>query len=110
MVKGIIDRIEGNYAVAEFDPPLGQPFCSDILLENLTSKVAEGDIIHILSVNGIDLTDDSRCVYKDITKAEVLKKFLEPLKRKVPCHIEIDHHATAQRSDQMRSLISDLFK
>lgn len=110
MVKGIIDRIEGNYAVTEFDPPLGQAFFMDISLENFTSKAGEGDVIHILSVNGIDLADDSRCVYKDITKAEVLKKFLEPLKRKVPCQIEIDQSSTSERSAQMKSLISDLFK
>lgn len=110
MIKGIVDRIEGNYAVVEFNPPLGKAFCSDILMENFDGKIAQGDIIHIFSVNGIDLADESRCVYKDITKSEVLKKFLEPLQRKTPCTIEIDAKATQERSEQVKSLISDLFK
>lgn len=110
MVKGIVDRIEGGYAVVEFAPPLGQAFCSDIAMGNFPEKVSEGDSIVIFEINGIDLSDDSRCVYKDITKAEVLRKFLEPLKKEVPCRIEIDLKATHERSSQVRSMISDLFK
>ncbi len=110
MVKGIVDRIEGAYAVVEFSPPIEQPFTSDIALGNFPQKVGEGDSIIIFEINGIDLSDESRCVYKDINRAEVLKKFLEPLKKEVPCRIEIDQKATHERSSQVKSMISDLFK
>ena len=109
MVRGIVDRIEGKYAVVEFNPPLVQPFCADILMDNFKCKVHAGDIVHIYSINGVDLTDDSRCVYKDINKADVLKKFLEPLRQLADCRIEVDIQETGERSEQMKSLISSLF-
>lgn len=110
MVRGIVDRIEGKYAVVEFYPAHAQPIYMDILLENFPSKVQAGDVLHIYAVNGIDLTDESRCVYKDIARAEVLKKFLEPLRQKANCTINIDAKQTNERSEQMKSMISDLFK
>lgn len=109
MVKGIVDRIEGNYAVVEFVPALGEIFFSDIELSNLDKKVSEGDVLYIFSVNGIDLDDNSRCVYKDIARGEVLKKFLEPLERKIPCKIEINEKEKEGRSKEVNSLISSLF-
>ena len=108
MVKGIVDRIEGRYAVVEFTPVLGEIFFSDIELSNLEKKVSEGDVLYIFSVNSISLDDESRCVYKDIGRGEVLKKFLEPLERKVPCHIEISEKEKEGRSEEVSALISSL--
>lgn len=109
MVKGIVDRIEGNYAVVEFTPALGEIFFSDIELSNLDKKVSDGDVLFIFSVNGISLEDESRCVYKDIARGEVLKKFLEPLQRKVSCEIEINEKEKEGRSEEVNSLINSLF-
>lgn len=109
MVKGIVDRIEGNYAVVEFTPALGEIFFTDIELSNLDQKVSEGDTLFIFSVNGISLDDESRCVYKDIARGEVLRKFLEPLQKNVPCEIEINEKEKEGRSDAVNSLISSLF-
>ncbi len=110
MITAIIDRIEGNYAVAEFSPPIGQAFFSDILLDNLQEKVSEGDVLHIFEINGIDFSNQSACMYKDITRADVLKKFVEPLKSNCPCKIEISHSESRERSSKVKSMISDLFK
>lgn len=110
MIQAVIDRIEGNYVVAEISPILFQAFCIDILKDNFKEKISVGDVIQIISVNGIDLSDENRCVYKDISRPEVLKKFLEPLNRAVDCKIEISTKQSHERSSQVKSMISDLFK
>lgn len=109
MVKGIVDRIEGNYAVVEFSPPIQEPLLVDINMENFGKKVSAGDVIHIFEVNGINLNDESRCVYKDINRREVLQKFLEPLERVIPCEIVVDAKETEERSSSVKSMISGLF-
>ena len=38
MIQAVIDRIEGNYVVAEISPILFQAFCIDILKDNFKEE------------------------------------------------------------------------
>lgn len=109
MISAVIDQIEGHFAVIQATAEDGI-VTIDALLTNLPDKVAEGDLIEIYRVDHIDLEDDSRCVYKDLSKKEVLKKFLQPLGRPVDTLILLNEQKTQERSQQMKNLISNLFQ
>lgn len=110
MIQGIIDRFEGEYVVVEITPEIGSSFMIDILHDNFDMDVQEGDVLKIYSVNNIDLTENNTCMSKDLKKSDVLKKYLAPLKKKVDCNIIVDKAATGERSEQMKDLISSIFK
>lgn len=110
MIQGIVDRIEGEYVVAEFTPEKGYALTVDILCDNFDTEVAEGDVIRIYMVNNIDLTENNVCIYKDLQRRDVLKQHLAPLKKKVDCTILVDKKATNERSAEMKDLISSIWK
>ena len=110
MVTGIVDRIEGQYAVVEFTPEEGDIFTLDILRDNLNPEISEGDILRIYSVNTIDFNDKNSEVYRDLKDASKLKTYLTPLARPVECNIVMDRELTKERSVYMKKLLADLFK
>ena len=109
MIQGIVDRIEGEYAVVEFVPESGDIFTFDIHLDNLEQSVKEGDILKIYSVNHIDFSSDNTCVYMELSRAATLKIFLRPLGQKTNCNIVIDKKLTQERSQEMSDLIASIF-
>ena len=110
MIQGIVDRIEGEYVVVEFAPPIGRLFTFDILRDNFDTEIAEGDVLKFYMVNQIELTENNTCIYKDLQRADTLKRYLAPLGKKVDCTILVDKKASAERSAQMDDLISSIWK
>lgn len=109
MIQGIVDRIEGEYVVVEFAPQIGSIFTYDILRDNLDPDIKEGDVLKIYSIDHVEMTENNTCVYKDLLKADTLKKYLAPLTKKVECEILIDRALTEERSEHMKDLISSIF-
>lgn len=110
MVKGVIDRMEGAYVIVEFAPETGAPFTLDVLHDNFDTDVEVGDVVLFYSVNNIELTENNTCIYKDLQRADTLKRYLAPLGKKVDCTIVVDKKATSERSEEMKNLIASLWK
>lgn len=109
MIKGIVDRFEGDFLVVEIARDDQKILMVDILKENLDPQVKEGDCLQIISVNQKSFPDSN--FFKDEEEeAEALEAFLTPLRKKTVCQILLDEDASKERSLQMEELFSSLFK
>lgn len=103
MIKAVIDRFEGEYAVAEISCS-EEIFFIDILNENFESLPCEGDVIAIESVNGALLS----C--KDGYLTDSAHELLGLLCRPVICVIQLCPEETGKRKERIDALSSELFE
>ncbi|WP_028829146.1 DUF3006 family protein [Proteocatella sphenisci] len=102
MIKGTIDRFEGQYALVEI--AYEEIFFIDILSENFTVLPSEGDIIIIESIKGISVSDEYGFVSDEV------KKILCMLENPVETLILIDKDQTEERKSRIEKLASELFE
>lgn len=102
MIKGTIDRFEGEYAVVEI--AYNEISFIDILSNNFTILPSEGDIIKIESVDGVCVSDEDGFISNQVN--ELLKMLENP----VLSTIFIDKINTDERKNSIEKLALELFE
>lgn len=103
MIKAVIDRFEGEYAIAEISCS-EEIFFIDILCENFESLPCQGDVIAIESIDG-NMPSCENAVLPD-SALELLGQLNNPVK----CIIKICTHETSKRKERIDALASELFE
>lgn len=103
MIKAIIDRFEGEYAVAEISCT-EKIFFIDILCENFVSLPCQGDMIAIESI------DDTMLSCENSALSESVLGLLDQLNKPVKCIIKICSDETVKRKERIDALASELFE
>ena len=103
MIKAVIDRFEGEYAVAEISCSK-EIFFIDILSSNFKDMPSEGDTIIIESVNGVPVSDENGLVSFEA------RDMLIMLENPAASVILISREDTDKRRKSIEALAADLFE
>ena len=103
MIKAVIDRFEGEYAVAEISCS-EEIFFIDILCENFVSLPCQGDVIAIESI------DDTMFSCENAALPDSALGLLGQLNKPIKCIIKICSDETGKRKERIDALASELFE